>query len=1408
MQDNAEFQRFFELMTTGIARQVAVAVPAGASPARVGGAFDPRRRVPVVIETDVPFGQAVMSALGFPTGAGVEQQPSARVFVGSAALVRACLPEYVNWIPPGVGRPYGTLVVDCTSAQDARRDELAKHIFHGARGAMLVETALERIAEDALGAIAALRHAADRPFSVVPERPDDVLIVVSMADGKMGVPASVAAGVAERPAHVVWFATRTGGELLGFPVRQNVAQADPSLRRAYLDQIYSAHLGKLVATDSPSWRLSDAFLSETAKSAAGAFVAVCKGSPGPDELVSAARVLLGEVAQQFGASIDLSAAAKDRLAPTVLDQRHFIGADEKQRVDADFVNPHRALWLCDKANRTVGYALFCVEPNELEPLRKRLQQDNLYHNVLVVSPTPAGVRMVIYRGKAEVRGRVLGQGTEVSELSVSGLVRMLGRFFEVSRAPVKDGKELAIELAARAKTLRVIAKRALDSAQRPFLELKAAVDKALSLQSPDEFCDTYAQTVTYGMLAARWLSRDRDVMLTAEGAGDALPPTSPFLKDFFKQLTNLNIDDRFKWLVDDIASLLARTPVNEVFGKDDPAIHFYEVFLEAYDRKKRNDLGVYYTPDQVVDYIVRSANTALKEQFGLPLGLADLGTWVQVCKRTGAPVPKDLDAETPFVHVLDPATGTGTFVLHVIRQMRTELEQHWAATNVPVGERAALWDTFIHGALPRIGAFELGMAPYVVAHLRVGLLLDELAGEGGFVFREGERLGIYLTNTLQPTDANPVLIGTVGAIAKEGQAADAWKRKLPVTVIVGNPPYDRLQGASEDELEAGLQGKAGWLLKGDVAFSGRNSGPMQDWLEAASNAGRGGDIHNMYNLYVYFWRYSFWRVFERAASAGVCALVTPSSFLVGPGFVGMRESFRRVSSALRVLDLGGDQRGTRVSANVFPIKTAVCVLTVVSRALSTGPEAGRYQRLEGTREEKLVACSSVDGARGWQPLFAAPQAVLLGKNDGIYFEIPEISTILPLSNCGCKVGRTWPIAAAAATLAARWRDLVEASPLSVDAKSPSPRTARFKDSPTGQQSHRKCRALPPASGTLRPILELTNTELCSEIVPYSYRSFDRQRLIRDARLLDRASPELWAANGPKQVHLTSLLTKQLGDGAGAVVTSAVPDMDYFCNRGGRDVIPLWRDAAGTDPNVNPVARKRLAAIVGTKLTDDALFLYTAAVLGSPAYTERFFRELVVPGPRLPIPRNAALFAKGVALGKRVVCLHTFGERYAPAGFVLSGTARVVTAVSDAAADYPDKLCHYDEKSQTIRLGTGIIGPVPPEIGNFSVSGFRVVKSWLDYRSKTGAGKSSSPLDDIRPTRWTHDMTEELLRMLWVLEGVVALFPEQAAFLDEVMANSLVLADELGEARKADAKADSAPPPGLFAASMLSTVVKE
>ena len=340
----------------------------------------------------------------------------------------------------------------------------------------------------------------------------------------------------------------------------------------------------------------------------------------------------------------------------------------------------------------------------------------------------------------------------------------------------------------------------------------------------------------------------------------------------------------------------------------------------------------------------------------------------------------------------------------------------------------------------------------------------------------------------------------------------------------------------------------------------------------------------------------------------------------------------------------------------------------------------------------------------------------------------------------------------------------------------------FKDSPTGRKVHQAATQLPPSDKRLNPITQLARGCVHTRIVRYAYRSFDRQFLLADARVLDRPGPSLWHAHSDRQIYLTSLFSQPLGFGPALTSSAHISDMDHFRGSyGAKAAIPLYRDADATDANILPGLLELLGKTFKSVITPETFITYVYGALAQPAFTARYVKELETRELRVPITKNPKLFAKVRKTGERLLWLHTYGERFDPKGKqrgqVPRGKAKCTKAVPGDKDGYPESFT-YNDQTRTLLVGDGEFRPVDPAVFGFEVSGLKVVQSWLKYRMKKGAGKKSSPLDDIRPEHWTSQFTTELLELLWVLEATVEGYPAQAKLLDAVVSGPCFQADEL------------------------------
>jgi len=896
-----------------------------------------------------------------------------------------------------------------------------------------------------------------------------------------------------------------------------------------------------------------------------------------------------------------------------------------------------------------------------------------------------------------------------------------------------DLKGFAELLAPLCRMLRDDVTDALQDPRSPLVQLAKDWRQSLFGDASDEqFADAYAQTITFGLLLGR--AEGASDPFSSHSAYQALDSHYTLLGRTLALLTDFQVKIEMAASIDLLERVISAVPPATLASPEDPWLYFYEDFLAAYDSKLRKDVGAYYTPIEVVRAQVRLIDDLLVKRLGKPLGFAD-----------------------PGVVTLDPAAGTGTYLLGVIEHALGRVEAEQGAGAVP-GQATAL--------AANLYGFELMVGPYAVTELRVSRSLRDRGAE---LPKDGTH--IYLTDTLEsPHAESPELPLFLKPIAEQHRRALELKSKVPVIVCLGNPPYDRHEAAT-----VGNQARTGgWVRWGD-AEKGADA-IFRDFLDPAVAAGHGVHVKNLYNLYVYFWRWALWKVLEHetASGPGIVSFISASSYLDGDAFCGMREHMRRQCDEIWILDVGGEGRGTRKSDNVFAIQTPVTIAVAIrsKKAKKDKPAKVHYARIDGTRDAKLAALDAIDDFKSvkWQDCPDEWQAPFRPAGKGRYFDWPLLTDLMPWRHSGAQFKRTWPICHDQETLRKRWRalltskDMAQAFRETRDRKVVSP-----------------CPQAPPNGNGEKSLKALPRNAQEPPIVRYAYRSFDRQWVFADNRLGDFLRPVLWRIHRERQVYLTSLLTKFLGTGPALTACTAIPDLDHFSGRGAKDIVPLYRTADASEANILPGLLDLLGKAYKHKVTPEDFLAYVYGALAQPAFTARYAKELETRELRVPITKDAALFEKVRDAGARLLWLHTYGERFVPKGqrrgHVPRGAARCVKAVPGNPDGYPESF-RYNDATRTLHVGDGEFGPVAPELFRFEVSGLKVVQSWLKYRMKKGAGKKSSPLDEIHPERWTSQFTSELLELLWVLEATLARYPAQAKILEAVVKGPCFKADKL------------------------------
>ncbi len=985
---------------------------------------------------------------------------------------------------------------------------------------------------------------------------------------------------------------------------------------------------------------------------------------------------------------------------------------------------------------------FCLSEGQehlLHVVNFREKEGKRLLNVLSWSaaPTPARLDLLVRRGIPDLIWNSQN-GPRIVTPDFGN--RVLGY-----REGIKSAKALSARMAEVAQDVRdeVRALYEVETETGPIRALFRDVqEQLLGDLTPDRFADVYAQTMVYGLLTARIAHPEE---FAVEQSVSALRFDNEFLDAIYARFRDdsdgvIDVDELG---LNELAEELAATDVDELladFGadnqRDDPVVYFYEEFLAQYDPVQRKDLGAFYTPLPVVRYIVKTVDEALKS-FGLPLGVADSTTWAEYIEtHPDIEVPKRSKPDDPVVSMFDPANGTGTFLVEWLRQARRN-----AGTD---GEAAAL---------AHASACEISLASYAVSHLKVSLDISEQ-------LRKRARLPIYLGDTLSVRHTQ-MIEALADPISTEGMHADMAKYDWNHNVLIGNPPYDRVASS----------GTGGFVT---TAREGSSRSLFDDVFDDAKSHTIFSHHASLYNLYVYFWRWAIWKVFEESSGPAIISMITASSWLEGPGFLGLRRLVREVADEILVVDLHGDNKGALKDENIFDIESPVAIVTLLRHGADhrDRPASVRYADLRGTRAMKLDTLTGL--ATGRLSLETTPAStnwhspLVPARGGEGWASYPAVIDLLPYQMPGCKFNRTWPIGPTRELLESRWHRFLSAREV-------DHRELCFVTG-SGRNIHTQVAGLTklvdePADAPSQPI------------VRYGYRAFDRQWAFQDARLAALERPALWASMSSGQVFMLTKPTFRLGHGPAAVVSVNVPDLDHFRGSfGGKDVIPLYRDAQGT-PNADHRLLAHLTARQGVvsqaaEVTAERLFAYVFGVLAGTDYTERFHEALETPGPRIPLTADADLFGQMVKHGQALIWLQTFGERLGTGGLPTVGIEwkAMPSRLPDGRQDIK-----YDSATETLRVADGILAGVPAGVWAFEVSGMSVIAKWLGYRMAKPAGRaasSSSPLDHIRPLTWSPEWSSELVEIVAAIRETLSLIPRGIALLDEILAGPLVAADEL------------------------------
>ena len=782
---------------------------------------------------------------------------------------------------------------------------------------------------------------------------------------------------------------------------------------------------------------------------------------------------------------------------------------------------------------------------------------------------------------------VQGDNIVLCKEDLEDFIALVNHIASTKPSKITSAKRLAIQMAAKARILASTINNAFCLAE----EDSKSAEKNKQLQgqldafrkvlindlTPQGFADIYAQTVAYGMFAARLHDNTPDNFSRQEAA-NLIPKTNPFLRNIFQQIAGYDLDERIAWIVDDLINVFLATDVQKVTKNysqkgihRDPMIHFYEDFLKAYNPSLRKLKGVWYTPQPVVQFIVRAVDEILQRDFELSEGLADYSKFVHEVvneqyekgekKFKGKSSSPTIKQEMHRVQILDPATGTGTFLAEVVNQIFDKFNG-----------MQGMWQGYVNDhLLPRLHGFELLMASYAVAHLKLDMLLQQT----GFNHAENSRrLKIYLTNSLEEVHPDT---GTLWAqwLSDEASAANRIKRDCPVMVMIGNPPYS---GES--------QNKGEWIMRLIEDYKKEPGGKMR--LNERNPKWINDD-------YVKFIRLA--QNYVERNKYGIIGFINPHGFLDNPTFRGMRWNLLLTFDKIYTINLHGNYKKKEVcpdgspDENVFDIQQGVSINLFIKTGEKKASELGKvyYYDLYGKREEKydFLTNTSFSEVKYQELQPVAPMYFFVPKNFGLMDEYEKgvsISSLFSLGSMGITTGHD--------------KEMVSLQ--------------SFKSDYNFQYSYRPfdirwinydVKQITRARANVMNNLKKPNIALC--LIKVNSSSDGLFKVLMSAGLTDKT---ILSSKDNANVFPLYLYTKEFGE-------------------------------EKKNPNLKKEEWQKFNDAVGKETTPEEILAYIYAVLHSLSYRERYKEFLKVDFPRIPLPKTAKEFNRLTAIGQQLIDLH-------------------------------------------------------------------------------------------------------------------------------------------------------------------------
>ncbi|MFN6367459.1 MAG: type ISP restriction/modification enzyme [Aphanizomenon sp.] len=939
---------------------------------------------------------------------------------------------------------------------------------------------------------------------------------------------------------------------------------------------------------------------------------------------------------------------------------------------------------------------------------------------------------------------------------------LLQLFLNQKAKDINNYYDLAKEMAAYTKTIRNAIQSSLEieTTTEELNQLKSTFKKLLLLDiDNDKFADMYAQTIAYGLFTAKigHAQNPGQFAFNRTTASIYISDRIPFLKGLFDLVLGTDSVSKIHKSIENLIDLfntIDMTNILENFGQEtrteDPVIHFYETFLAAYESSLRKSRGVYYTPEPVVNFIVRSVDNILDKVFDLEYGLGNRK-----------------------VTILDPATGTGTFLYAVIKQIRDNVAKF----------DIRQWNNFLRGArlLNRLFGFELLMTPYTIAHLKLGLLLGDL----GYKFVPEERLKVYLTNALETGIKEGDLIpGITQIIAEESSQAGKVKTEIPVMVVLGNPPYSvssqnaskRKRVLNQDErylADIEYTGSA-WNRIYKTGKAGKtiteltHIGELLELYKGRVRLEKEKNIQPLDDDYIKFIRFAQYQIQKTPKGYGIIGFITNHSYLNGLIHRGMREELLKYFDTLYIMDLHGNSllKETtpegNVDQNVFDIQQGVAILIAVREKSEPDYFSTAYKSRDGVKEMAKVLYYDVWGRREDKYKFLESASldninwIEVKPTEPNYFFAPKNLDYEDEYNKELSINDIFPVYAAGVKTR---RDNVC---VDYDRETLLNRFCDISINTNLEELKEKYNIKDTEYWNLEKAkLDIKQDEIESKLLLYAYRPFDNRWVYYNHKIIERGDSRKELMGHLLKGNNIALLScrQQVEPGFYHIFCSEILTEHCTVSLKSREatyVFPLYtypnteNDQTNLfierTPNLSPTFLKTIKEKLGKIPTPEEIFYYAYAIFHSPTYRTRYAEFLKIDFPRLPLTSNQKLFHELAIKGEELVNLH----------LMKSDKLNTLITTYQAIGDNQISEVTYNSELQRVYINKqSYFTDIPPHIWEFKIGGYQVLDKWLKDRKNANRKLS---VEEINHYQKIVIALTDTLRLMQEIDKIIPGFP--------------------------------------------------